>query len=273
MVIDGRQGQNNMFGADLTELAAIMRGYDVVDAYNLDGGGSSTMVIREDGEFKVMNSPSDGYERKDSNCFLIVAKEPTINYTIDATEDKITFDAEVVNNNGHDIKDFYVKMNNRMILTTGEPIEYKNLTKNTAYPWNLFYRDSSGKTFELVTSGIAKTLKATPIFNRLEIEETATDYILKIVYEDPDKASLLSVANIKFNEVPKVMADGTVTFSKAVVGETIDKIDLSYAYDINQGQVEKSLENIHFAFVSSQEVMALDTIYIAAETAIAGIYR
>tara|TARA_B110000438_G_C15774606_1_gene633478 strand:- start:459 stop:1412 length:954 start_codon:yes stop_codon:yes gene_type:complete len=52
VVIDGRQV--NSRGVDLNELAIIMKDLDCVEAINLDGGGSSSMVV--DG--KLINRPS-----------------------------------------------------------------------------------------------------------------------------------------------------------------------------------------------------------------------
>ena len=52
LVVDGRQ--INSRGVDLMELAIIMRDLDCVEAINLDGGGSSAMVV--DG--KLLNRPS-----------------------------------------------------------------------------------------------------------------------------------------------------------------------------------------------------------------------
>lgn len=44
MVVDGRQPASR--GVNLTELARLMRSAGAVDALNLDGGGSSTLVVR-----------------------------------------------------------------------------------------------------------------------------------------------------------------------------------------------------------------------------------
>ena len=52
LVVDGRQV--NSRGVDLMELAIIMRDLDCVEAINLDGGGSSAIVV--DG--KLINRPS-----------------------------------------------------------------------------------------------------------------------------------------------------------------------------------------------------------------------
>ena len=67
LVVDGRQEFSR--GYTLVELAARLRSLGAEDALNLDGGGSSTMVAREqDGELGLVNSPSDGRPRQVANA-------------------------------------------------------------------------------------------------------------------------------------------------------------------------------------------------------------
>lgn len=54
MVVDGRQPESR--GVTLEELASLMRDFDAVEAVNLDGGGSSTLVV--DG--MLINRPAGG---------------------------------------------------------------------------------------------------------------------------------------------------------------------------------------------------------------------
>ena len=65
-VVDGRQARHSV-GLTLPETAEFMRELGAQSALNLDGGGSSTMVIG--GE--VVNRPSDGRERPVSNALLV----------------------------------------------------------------------------------------------------------------------------------------------------------------------------------------------------------
>ncbi len=62
MVVDGRQSG---FSEGMTsfETANLLIQYGVTDAINLDGGGSSTMVLRPGSSSQVLNSPSDGSPR------------------------------------------------------------------------------------------------------------------------------------------------------------------------------------------------------------------
>ena len=66
LAVDGRQEQSR--GLSYARLAEYMTTLGAVDAINLDGGGSTTMVARERGrEPAVQNEPSAGSERPVSN--------------------------------------------------------------------------------------------------------------------------------------------------------------------------------------------------------------
>ena len=67
VVIDGRQTAS--VGMSLLELALFMQELGAVNAMNLDGGGSSEMVIND----KVVNIPSDGRERKVGNALAVIS--------------------------------------------------------------------------------------------------------------------------------------------------------------------------------------------------------
>ncbi len=63
VTIDGRQPGYST-GASLAEAAAIMFHLGATMALNVDGGGSTTMIIRDpDGASQLGNSPSGGFER------------------------------------------------------------------------------------------------------------------------------------------------------------------------------------------------------------------
>lgn len=66
VVVDGRSAGYSA-GATMTELATLMKGLGAVTAYNIDGGGSSTMFF--DGE--VVNRPSNGGERGTSDILYV----------------------------------------------------------------------------------------------------------------------------------------------------------------------------------------------------------
>jgi GH25 family lysozyme M1 (1,4-beta-N-acetylmuramidase)/uncharacterized protein YraI len=78
MVIDGRQDGYSE-GVTLAELGSLLISYGVYTGVNMDGGGSSAMVIKGiDGEARILNSPIDqnipGKERSVANHLGLIVK-------------------------------------------------------------------------------------------------------------------------------------------------------------------------------------------------------
>jgi hypothetical protein len=78
VTVDGRDSGTST-GVDLDELAQLMLARGAVQAINLDGGGSTTLVLRKPGDIdvSVANRPSDGAERGVANAILLVSSVPT----------------------------------------------------------------------------------------------------------------------------------------------------------------------------------------------------
>ena len=71
-VVDGRQARS--LGMNFREMADFLLSIGAWNAVNLDGGGSTTMVIHE----KIVNSPSDKTgERPVANTLQLIRLNPT----------------------------------------------------------------------------------------------------------------------------------------------------------------------------------------------------
>lgn len=68
LVVDGRQSHS--IGATLAETAQLLQKFGAVNGFNLDGGGSSEMVVQG----QIMNSPSDGGERAVGSALVVTGK-------------------------------------------------------------------------------------------------------------------------------------------------------------------------------------------------------
>ena len=68
VTVNGRQ-PNISVGMTLHELGNLLLELGALQAMNLDGGGSTTMVIRN----LVLNLPSDGKERPVGNSIVVIA--------------------------------------------------------------------------------------------------------------------------------------------------------------------------------------------------------
>jgi len=70
VTVDGRQPELSV-GMTIAELAALLRELGAVEAVNMDGGGSTTMVVRD----RVVNSPSDlTGERAVGDALLVIPR-------------------------------------------------------------------------------------------------------------------------------------------------------------------------------------------------------
>ncbi len=75
--VDGRQPGYSI-GASVYEMGELMRSMGAVTAINLDGGGSTTMVVRPPGDqtLRVANRPADGDERPVTNELVVYSSDP-----------------------------------------------------------------------------------------------------------------------------------------------------------------------------------------------------
>lgn len=164
-VVDGRQPTIGRYGACTAEMSAIMTHYGCVDAWNLDGGGSSTLIIRkQDGwkltnpyndselsDFYVTNSPSDGRERTDGNCLLIVAKVPEFDIQVsDVTSTSLVVHVDLLTDKDR-WKEIYVALNGgEKIKVVDGKVSYNDLNVHESYQFKL-YGYENGKYLDFMT--------------------------------------------------------------------------------------------------------------------------
>ena len=112
MTVDGRRTAKGYYGLAPIEQSAAMIHYGCTNAFNLDGGGSTTMVILEDGEFVIKNEPSDNSPRSDGNCLLLTVKVPTLKIEFENVKET-SFDVKVeVEKKIEKYNDLYIEINN-----------------------------------------------------------------------------------------------------------------------------------------------------------------
>lgn len=200
-VIDGRQLAKEMHGASCSEMGALMAYYGCVDAWNLDGGGSSTMIIRKQSDINytngywdtlsndwwVTNSPSDqtsdtnkanwynpnvNSERHDGNCLLVVVKVPVIDLEIeDITDKDVTFALNF--KSGEEMYEKYaIKHNGEVIEAVDGKIKIDGLKDKIMYDLQL-YGMKDGKYYHL---GYRKLIEnATPLPKDVKVSLSMTE--------------------------------------------------------------------------------------------------
>ena len=230
-VVDGRQPEKGMYGATASEMAAVLKHYGCKDGYNLDGGGSSTMIILDQGEFRVLNSPSDGIERSDSNCLLVVAKVPTITYSAAVEPNKIVISADLVDKKGIAFTDLYVELDNVKKKVENGKATFTNLNPNTPYSYK-FYGYLDGVYRDLVVEGKTATSKRLPLLTKINLEKDGTDLYVYVNFNDPDNAIIRRSVQIGNRNV--IITKGKAVFEQ-FSGSALSDLAINLSYDLNDG--------------------------------------
>ncbi len=201
MVIDGRgktaAEKNN--GVSLFQGAEIMKLAGCTNAYNFDGGGSSTLLIRDaNDEFQVINRPSDGGERSTGNAIFIVMKDPgfTQNF-VDTTETSITFKKKS-NQIFNDITNVSIEINGKIVNLKDDETEttIDCLVPNTEYSAIIRYTQD-GK--EYTSNILCKTNSYTP---KMKVTSNTYGFSIDII-NDHEELKTISA---------KIIVDDTYTF-------------------------------------------------------------
>lgn len=233
VTVDGRQESRNMYGMTYDELSTMMMYYGVEEAYNLDGGGSTTMIIRDGkGGFDVKNSPSDGGERHDANAILVVV--PEMKLYIDKVNDNAVEFSYLSK-----CKDINIS-NVEVTIESENYKEVKKIETDTyvweglspkneytlTYSYDLTYGDSKIRnTSKPLTFS---TGKARPTLTNYSYSETDTHYIFKYTINDSDNC--LTFARLRYDKKSITLdANGNVCYlEKSLVTNLEFKIVLVY---------------------------------------------
>lgn len=269
-------------GVQLQELGQLMKKLGVVQALNLDGGGSSTVVVKLPGQSarQVMNRPSDGGERKTANGLLLVNKAPegaASKLVIQPNFERVlagsayTFQSAAVDESGYPAS------------YTGERSWVLNSAAGTVDNSGKFLAGSSAATAELTVNGagLASGKATVEVVDKL----TALKFPDSVKTFASGKSAVLTVTALRNGQV--VQADnskltwrvegpiGTIdangTFTATAETEKSGKIYVSYhgvetSMDVNVGLPPVILEDFenglgnYLASSSAQAVKSLASI-------------
>lgn len=242
VTVDGSQASKGMTGVNMEESNAILKHYGVVEAYQLDGGGSVTMVIRDGDKFVTVNSPSDGSDRQVLSALLFVVKDIDVEEDITIMPTSIKFNLNVKEDN---ITKLYIKLNNETKAVINNQVEFTNLSPNTPYKYQYLY-EKDGTLITSPSINSIYTAKRTPILDHLEITRVDNNVTIKPIFTDPDKA--ITYVRIILNEEPKNLYKDEVIYEN-VTDIDLHNIQIIYRYDVNDGTSEKVVDtkvaNLH----------------------------
>lgn len=243
VTIDGRQDNRDMHGMAYNEMSATMLHYGCNEAYNLDGGGSTTMIIRNQyGDFDVMNSPSDGTERHDSNSLLIVVPEMSLSVN-NVTDTEVVIDY-VAPSKDVSISNIQITINNETKEISEFPYVWGGLNASTSYDikaqYDLTYKGKT-KTKEIIPIQF-RTGFDKPHLSRGYYYEYNNNVILNYKIDNPANITCLGsiMSGMYFNSLNGNI--GSLTIAKSQVD--LNEIIIMLGYNLSSSVSEYTEEEI-----------------------------
>ncbi len=133
----GPLGGSSEGGPSSIELAELLERLGVVDAFCLDGGGSSSIICRRGDDFVELNTPTDGQTRSIGNAVLMVVENSNLE-VLEAHATKATFGQSkpMVES---ELKEAVLHFNGKDYVYNGEEILIEGLKPNTTYEYYFDY--------------------------------------------------------------------------------------------------------------------------------------
>jgi hypothetical protein len=226
MVIDGRHPGYQRNGVSLFEAGELLRLAGALEGYNLDGGGSSTLVVRnEEGELEVINTPSDGGERNIGNAVLFVMQDPKIQPT-KVVGNFIKFEQTGPIADGI-IKDISVRVGGKVYPFNGNSVTVTGLNKNSNYNVTYYYtivendgtvRQCASKEFKIKTNDVIF-----PEIRKFEVDDEL-HLGVELSYRYSDDAGSVEEAYIEYGDEKIILTEksGTIEISDLIQDETYE---------------------------------------------------
>lgn len=251
MVNDGRQEKIGRYGSYGNELAAMMKYYGCVNAFNLDGGGSSIMYYRDGDNFVLGNKYSDASERIVSNAVVVAVKDPAIKVSFDTIGSKnVDISVEVLDNNSHDITELIATIGNKTAKIENGKATLTGLTPLTGYEIRLSYVNSKGVEYKLPEKYPFGTTAREYRFDGIDIKKENNNYLFTLQYVDRGNATTLKDAIIKINGKEYQMADGKVSISIDEI-KIINEIIVIFENQVYDGYATVTLVNPHAPYLNT----------------------
>ena len=246
------------------EINAVCKAYDIQTAFQMDGGGSVTMIMRNiNGGFDTINEPSDGNDRSIYNGLFFVVKD--VEAEIEAksiSQESLELDVNVLDYGKEgNVTNTYVNLYGK--TKTGKDFykqaEVKNgtakfdgLESNIEYTYKVAFKlEGDDELIESFTGGLVKTAKKVPTIKEVRMNMKDNNLEINVSMDDPDKS---------IRGFLKVSIDGGKTFTNVQAGsmlkyedfkgDPLSNIIIEYKYDVNDGKgtVEESPKEFYINY-------------------------
>lgn len=237
------------------EINAVCKAYNIKTAFQMDGGGSVSMILKnEEGEFVTMNKPSDGTDRSIYSGLFFVIKDVEAEVELtNVTANSLEMNVDITDYGNHGanktvtnsyVQLSYIAKNGKEFIESYEIINGKvkaeNLSPNVPYTMKIQFKvEGSDELYTSFFSKIFTTAKEKPIVEEIRIELKDSKYSVYVSVSDDNKA-VVGMLKISFDggkTFVNVKANGAITV-ESFDGDPFSNIVLKMSYDVNDGNDE-----------------------------------
>lgn len=243
-IIDG----SSSTGTTLSEAATYMKEIGCVDAWNFDGGGSATLVARnENGIIETINAPSDaGGDRSVGNAILMVIRDPGFESQVRySTPTSVTFNKKKTSDVFNNMENIKITIDGRTIdvASDAESVVFDNLLPDKKYDAIITY------TYDGVDYSTTMPVQTKEYKSGIGFTPTSDGYIVSI--DDTDE--VLKTISVNLN------VDGENYKIENTNEFVIEGLLLGVTYDINYSYVVKNI--IHnTTYTVDNQILKLSTL-------------
>lgn len=201
VTVDGKQPVIGMNGTNQNETNALLKHYGVVEAYQMDGGGSVTMVIRDGSNFKVVNSPADGSTRSVLTGMFFVTRDVQVEgKQIAATETSVSINTKITKTFERTISNVFVSLNGTQYPTSAGNVTIEGLEAGKSYEYDIYVEDENGIS-KTDFGGIVQTQLLLPIFLNCDFTtiENKTQFHPQFINGDAILEVVLIVNDVEYD--------------------------------------------------------------------------
>ena len=231
-VVDGRQPGLSV-GMSYKELGDYMKLWGVYQGLNLDGGGSSTMVVRG----AVVNSPSDiGGERSVANSLLLISTAPTgpLAHIRIQPEEIYTLGGSNVNLTASGFDQYFnpVSITSGSLFWSCDPA-IGNITQNGVFTASFdtvsgYIYSSVGDIYDSALVHLTKISQITLEPNPVILQSGQSQQMTATAYDNYNNTILLQQTDFQWSvvgDLGSITSSGYFTATNTGSGEIIAKID------------------------------------------------
>lgn len=253
LAVDGKAKAQGRTGTKHWETNAILNSLGVVEAYQMDGGGSVTAIIRnESGGFDVINNPADGAARRVLTGLLLVErKKPEVtNIKINSERNKIIFEEIQIDDHGNDVSKSVLVFDGKEYDINNNSIIIDGLDGNKEYSYYIksYYNGEE----VIIKEDICFTSTFIPEVKN--IKETKEEGF-EIEFEDIDN-NVIEYYIIIEKEKYYPDKNRKIKINKIVIGKSY----IVYKYKVHNKEYEERVDFQPYKFVNELEKI-LESVY------------